>query len=69
LQKPARLLPMPVSWLRVAGRLTHRSSQVERLIGSLQVDTARIASVLGWQPPHSLDDGLAATALWYRSTH
>ncbi|MGF7136714.1 nucleoside-diphosphate-sugar epimerase [Paraburkholderia sp. EB58] len=69
LQKPARLLPLPVSWLRAAGRLTHRSSQVERLIGSLQVDTSRIRTVLGWQPPHSLDDGLAATARWYRSTH
>ena len=69
LQKPVRLLPLPVNWLRVAGRLTHRSAQVERLIGSLQVDTDRIRAVLGWQPPHSLDDGLAATARWYRSTH
>jgi UDP-glucose 4-epimerase len=69
LQKPAQLLPLPVSLLRAAGRLTHRSPQVERLIGSLQVDTSRIRAVLGWQPPHSLDDGLAATARWYRSTH
>jgi nucleoside-diphosphate-sugar epimerase len=69
LQKPARLLPLPVSWLRAAGRLTHRSPQVERLIGSLQVDTSRIRDVLGWQPPHSLDAGLAATARWYRSSH
>jgi nucleoside-diphosphate-sugar epimerase len=69
LQKPARLLPLPVSWLRAAGQLSHRSSQVERLIGSLQVDTSRIRAVLGWEPPHSLDDGLAATAAWYRSLH
>lgn len=69
LQKPARLLPVPVSWLRVAGRLMHRSPQIERLISSLQVDTSRIRTVLGWQPPHSLDEGLAATARWYRSTH
>jgi UDP-glucose 4-epimerase len=69
LQKPARLLPLPVGLLRAAGRLSHRSPQVERLIGSLRVDTGRIRAVLGWQPPHSLDDGLAATARWYRSTH
>jgi UDP-glucose 4-epimerase len=69
LQKQPRLLPLPTSWLRVAGRLTHRSPQVERLIGSLQVDTSRIRTVLGWQPPHSLDDGLAETARWYRSSH
>ena len=69
LRRPARLVPLPTSWLRVAGRLTHRSPQVDRLIGSLQVDAGRIRSVLGWQPLYSLDNGLAATARWYRSTH
>jgi nucleoside-diphosphate-sugar epimerase len=69
LQKPARLVPVPMSWLRVAGRLTHRSAQIERLVGSLQVDASRIRAVLGWQPPYSIDDGMAATARWYRSTH
>ena len=68
LQRPARLVPVPTSWMRVAGRLTHRSPQVERLVGSLQVDSGRIRSALGWQPPYSTEDGLAATARWYRST-
>ncbi|MFL9870959.1 UDP-glucose 4-epimerase family protein [Paraburkholderia megapolitana] len=69
LHKPARLVPVPVSWLRLAGQLTHRTPQIERLVGSLQVDSGRIRSVLDWQPPYSTDDGLAATADWYRSTH
>lgn len=69
LQKPARLLPLPLICVRLAGRLTNRSPQVDRLIGSLQVDTNRIRTVLDWLPPDSLDDGLAATARWYRSTH
>ena len=69
LQKPARLMPVPASLLRFAGKLTHRTAQIDRLIGSLQVDAGRIRSLLEWQPPHSLDDGLAATARWYRSTH
>lgn len=69
LRRPARLVPLPASWLRVAGRVTHRSPQVERLVGSLQVDSGRIRSVLGWQPPYSIDDGLVVTARWYRSTH
>jgi nucleoside-diphosphate-sugar epimerase len=62
-------LPVPVSWLRVAGRLTHRTSHVERLVGSLRVDTNRIRTVLDWNPPYSGNDGLALTARWYRSTH
>jgi len=69
LGKPARLLPVPPGWLRVAGRLTGRSKQVNRLIDSLRVETEHIRHVLGWQPPFSMDDGLAATAHWYRSTH
>lgn len=69
LGRPARLLPVPESWLRFAGRLTGRTGQVDRLVCSLQLDTSRIRTVLGWQPPHSTDDGLAATARWYRSTH
>jgi nucleoside-diphosphate-sugar epimerase len=69
LQRPARLVPVPANWLRVAGRLTGRLPQVERLIGDLRLDTTRIHTVLGWQPPFSSEDGLAATARWYRSTH
>ncbi|SEK02329.1 UDP-glucose 4-epimerase family protein [Paraburkholderia diazotrophica] len=69
LGKPSRLLPVPAAWLRAAGRLTGRSAQVDRLIGSLQVDTSHIRDVLGWQPPFSTDEGLSATADWYRSTH
>ncbi len=69
LQQPARLIPMPAGLLRVAGRLTGRSAQIERLVGDLRVDISRIRTVLGWQPPYSVDDGLAATARWYRSAH
>ncbi|TKC91770.1 SDR family oxidoreductase [Trinickia terrae] len=69
LQRPARLVPLSAGLLRMAGRLTGRSAQVERLVGDLRVDISRIRAVLGWQPPYSVDEGLAATARWYRSTH
>jgi nucleoside-diphosphate-sugar epimerase len=49
--------------------LTGRSAQVDRLIGSLQVDTSHIRTVLGWRPPYSTDQGLAATARWYRAVY
>ncbi|MFM0414782.1 UDP-glucose 4-epimerase family protein [Paraburkholderia aromaticivorans] len=69
LHKPARLVPVPTRWLHLAGRLTGHTAQIERLVGSLRLDTARVHSVLDWQAPHSTDEGLAATARWYRSTH
>jgi UDP-glucose 4-epimerase len=69
LHKRARLLPVSPRLLSLAGRLAGRSAQVERLTGNLRVDTSRVSATLGWQPPYSTDDGLAATARWYRSMH
>ena len=60
-----RLLPVPPSILRLAGRITGRAAEVERLIGSLQVDITHTREVLGWAPPVSVDEGLRTTAEWY----
>ncbi|CAE6888031.1 UDP-glucose 4-epimerase [Paraburkholderia domus] len=69
LHTKARLLPVPETWLRTFGRLTGRSPLVERLIGELRVDSSHIHKVLQWQPRYTADEGLAATAQWYRLTH
>jgi nucleoside-diphosphate-sugar epimerase len=69
LNVPARLLPVPASWLQFAGVLTGKTEQVERLISSLQLDTRLICKVLDWQPPYTIDQGLSLTADWYRATH
>jgi UDP-glucose 4-epimerase len=69
LNKPARLLPVPAGALLFAGRLAGRRAYVDRLVGSLRLDAARIRAVLDWQAPYSTDEGLATTANWYRSTH
>jgi nucleoside-diphosphate-sugar epimerase len=61
-----RLIAVPTGVLRLAGALIGRRAAVERLTGSLQLDSSRIARELGWAPPHSVAAGLAATARWYR---
>jgi nucleoside-diphosphate-sugar epimerase len=66
LQVRARLLRVPVAWLRMAGSIIGKSAAVERLVGSLQVDSSRFRAALGWSPPFSLEQGLAETARWYR---
>ncbi|RQR47675.1 NAD-dependent epimerase/dehydratase family protein [Burkholderia sp. Bp9126] len=67
LGKPARLFPVPDSFLRALGKLTGRGAAIDRLTGSLQLDTSHIRQVLDWQPPYSTRQGLEATAAWYRS--
>ncbi len=67
LGKPARLLPVPVGLLRVLGKLVRRGAVIDRLTGSLELETGHIKRVLGWHPPHTTRHGLAATAAWYLS--
>jgi UDP-glucose 4-epimerase len=66
LAKPARLIPVPPSLLRLAGLLTGKRAEVERLLDSLEIDGSAIEQELGWHPPYSTEQGLAATAAWYR---
>lgn len=56
--KSPRLLPMPVSWLRLVGKLTGQQAVIERLCGNLQVDIAHTKATLGWQPPISVEEGI-----------
>ena len=57
LSRPARLWPVPVSLLRLAGRMTGRLEEVDRLCGSLQLDTTKTHDRLDWNPPLSLREG------------
>ncbi len=65
----ARLFAVPPSLLQWGGALLGKSDQLSRLLGSLQVDSGKIRRELNWTPPYSLQQGLQATAEWYRSTH
>lgn len=64
---PARLLPFPPSLMHLAGKLTGKSAAVNRLTGSLTVDSSKIRRELGWMPPFTMEEGLRETAAWFRS--
>lgn len=61
-----RLWPCTPGLLRAAATLLGRRAAADRLLGSLQVDASEAAALLGWHPPFSVGEGLAATAAWYR---
>jgi nucleoside-diphosphate-sugar epimerase len=63
---PARLLPCPVALMKLAGKLTGKSGAVDRLTGSLTVDSSSIRRELGGLPPFSMEEGLRATAGWFK---
>jgi nucleoside-diphosphate-sugar epimerase len=65
--KRPRLLPMPMALLQLGGRLTRKEIEVDRLTGSLRVDSSHIRDTIGWTPPYSVDEGLAETVRWFES--
>lgn len=62
--KKARLFPCPVSLLKMIGKGAGKSSEIERLTGSLQVDNSKIRRVLGWKPPYTMEEGIYETVKW-----
>jgi nucleoside-diphosphate-sugar epimerase len=65
LGREAHLLPCPSRLARALGTAVGRGYEINRLLGSLQVDSGRIRRTLGWRPPEEVTDGLARMATWY----
>jgi nucleoside-diphosphate-sugar epimerase len=68
LNRPARLIPVPATWLMAGARLLGRRAAAERLCGNLQVDITKARTLLGWAPPISVDEGLRRAAAGMLST-
>jgi nucleoside-diphosphate-sugar epimerase len=62
----ARLFPVPVLLMYLAGKLSGKSGTVNRLAGSLAVDGSKVRRELGWKPPFTMGDGLAETSKWFK---
>lgn len=68
LGRPALLFSIPVGLMNRIGKLIGKEPNMERLVGSLYVDTSPIQNELGWWPPFTMQQGLKKTATWYRQT-
>ncbi|MGP9801363.1 UDP-glucose 4-epimerase family protein [Rheinheimera sp. NSM] len=53
------LMPVPVSWLKLAAKLTGKQAVIDRLCGNLQVDISHTKETLGWVPPVTVEEGIA----------
>lgn len=67
MHRKARLISLPRNWLEWAGTIAGKGAELQRLTGSLVADSSKIRRDLNWQPPFSLDKGLAETVRWYLS--
>lgn len=64
--KQARLWALPLATLRWTGKVAGKSSELEKLIGSLMIDSSKIRADLGWSAPYTFDEGLAKTVKWFQ---
>ena len=67
LGRPTRLLAVPPRLLRSIAAIAGRRDEARRATGNLATDISRARRLLEWRPPHTLDQGLAETAGWFRS--
>lgn len=67
LGKPARLIPVPQTWLETGLKLVGKSGVAQRLCGSLTVDATPASQLLGWKPVVSVEQGLQVTARHFLS--
>jgi nucleoside-diphosphate-sugar epimerase len=73
IQQPCQLLPVPTTLLRFLGylgdtiesitgkNLPFNTYSIDRLLGSLTVNSSHIQKTLDWQPTFTLEQGLAQT--------
>lgn len=65
LGRPARLWRAPAWALRAGAALVGRQGDLDRLVGSLVVDSSRFRRDARWTPPVGVDEGWRRTVAWY----
>ncbi|MGB7597452.1 MAG: NAD-dependent epimerase/dehydratase family protein, partial [Gallionella sp.] len=66
LGRKSRAFNLPSGLLRTAATILGRKEQMDRLFGTLRVNDEKLRRELDWTPPYTLEQGLLATAEWYR---
>lgn len=67
LNKSARLVPIPLTILRLGARILGREAILQRLCDSLQVDISKTRRLLDWTPPVRMAQGLRDAARYFCS--
>ncbi len=51
-------LPIPITAMRLVGKIFGKSSAVEQLLGNLEVDSSYVTQELGWKPPYTMEESM-----------
>ena len=67
MKKRAVLFSLYPGILKVLCKIIGRSEELEKLTGTLIVDSSKIRNLLGWKPPFTLEQGIQETVNYYRT--
>jgi nucleoside-diphosphate-sugar epimerase len=65
LGRTSMLLPVPVLFLKLLGKITGKNEAMNRLLGSLTLDIQDLQRDLDWSPPFTMKQGIAKSIEWY----
>jgi UDP-glucose 4-epimerase len=65
MNRPCRLFNVPEKVMKTGLSVLGGKNVYDRLWGTLQVDSSRIRTRLGWRPPVTVEQGIAETVDWY----
>ncbi len=68
MERPARLLPVPLPLLKTGATLLGRPALYHKLCGNLVMDCTPSYDLLNWRPLVPQADGLRETAQWFTQT-
>ncbi|MEZ9645209.1 UDP-glucose 4-epimerase family protein [Vibrio sp. 10N.261.52.C2] len=69
MDKSSRLLPIPMSWIRVGASVLRKQHLAQRVCANLQVETCHTKEILGWTPPVTFEEGINKTVEVYLKSH
>jgi len=58
---PSRLFKLPATLLYMIAGLFGQKNRIQRLLGSLQINSTKIHKLLGWTPPYNVVQGMQLT--------
>ncbi|MBU1366771.1 MAG: NAD-dependent epimerase/dehydratase family protein, partial [Candidatus Omnitrophica bacterium] len=61
MNKKAVLFSLPHGILKALCKIAGKGEEVEKLTGSLLVDSSKIRNLLGWNPPFTMEEGVKET--------
>jgi nucleoside-diphosphate-sugar epimerase len=59
MRKSVFQLPIPISLMRAVAACVGKSAMIEQLVGNLEVDSSNVQTVLGWQPPYTMEQAMS----------